>query len=87
MTVDFLDGSGDPRGGPGGVGGPSGTRGEVLNGSGEPLAVRDGSVDPLKFLEQVGGPSGRSETGQRTLGVVRDESGDLRLGPGRVEIP
>ena len=77
---DFLDGSGDPLGGPGWVVGPSlrswkggGTIGDFLDGLGDPQRAPGGAGDPREFLNE----SGRSGRG-------RGPSGDPRRGPERV---
>ena len=57
---EVRDWLGDPRGGPGRVGGPTGRSGTGLRTYGE---VRDELGDPWEGLGQVGGPSGRSGTG------------------------
>ena len=48
--------------------------------------VQDVSGDPRGGLRMVGGPLGRSGTGQRTLGEDRDGSRDLRGGLGQVRV-
>ena len=62
---EVWDGSLDPRGGPGRIGGPSSRSG---TGRGTRWEVRDSSLDPRGGSQLVGGPSGRSGTGQGTIG-------------------
>ena len=88
---EVLDGSGDPRGGLGRVGGHSwrsgicrGTIGVSGTGCGTLKDFQDGSEDPWGGPGQFWGHSGRCGTGQETL-EVRDGSGDPRGGPGWVE--
>ena len=45
--------------------------------------VLDGLGELWGGLGRVGGPSGRFETGRKTLGKVRDGSRDILGGPGR----
>ena len=85
---EVWDGSGDPREGPGRVGGPSGrsrkpsvrsstgrrTLWEVRKNLGE---VQDGSREPRGGPGRVGEPSGRSEMGWGTLWVVRGTLGEV----------
>ena len=76
---EVRDGSGDPRGGPRRVGGPSvrfgkvrWTLGEVRDESLDIGEVRDRWVDPRGGPRRVGGPSGRLGTVHWTVGEVRD---------------
>ena len=71
---EVRDGSGDPRGGPGRVEGPSGSSGTGRGTLGE---VWDGSRDPR----------GVPEMGRGTLGEVRDGSVDPQKSLGRVAGP
>ena len=68
---EIRDGSGDPRGGPVRVGGPSRRSGSDW---GTRWEVRDGSGDPRGGPGRVGGLSRRSGTGQGTLWEVLDLS-------------
>ena len=56
-------------------------------GQGTLVEVRDGSGEPPGVLRRVIGHLGSYETGQWTLGEVRNGSRDLRGGPGRVRGP
>ena len=85
------DGSGDPRGSPGRVGGSSGrsgtgwrTLGAVRDWSRDLGEVRDRWVDPQVGPGHVGGPLGRSVTSRGTLWEVEDGLGDRPWGSGRV---
>ena len=85
------DGSGDPRGSPGRVGGSSGrsgtgwrTLGAVRDWSRDLGEVRDRWVDPQVGPGHVGGPLGRSVTSRGTLWEVGDGLGHRPWGSGRV---
>ena len=72
--LDVRDGSGDPLGGAGWMGGNSG---RSMPGQGTLVEVRDESEDPRGGPERVGGTTGMSGTDQQTLREVRDGSGTL----------
>ena len=74
---EVRDGSEDPRGSPGRVGGPSGWSGTVLSTIGE---IQDGSGDLQGGPGRVNGPLGRFGTVRQTLGLVWDDLLDSREG-------
>ena len=77
---EIRDGSADPRGGPGRVGGPSG---RYETGRGTIGEIRDGSWHTLGGSGLVG----EVRDGLRTLEKVRDGSGQPWGGPGGVRRP
>ena len=79
VVRDWL---GEPKAGPGRIGGSSGWSGTDRGTFGEALDVPE---DIQRGPVRVGGTSGRSWPGRETLGEVLDRSGDPRGGPGRVE--
>ena len=53
--------------------------------SGDMGEDRERSGDSRGGPARVGGPKGRSKTGQKELGEVRNDLGDPRGGPERIE--
>ena len=85
---EVQDGSRDPPGGPGRVGGPSGKSwkeqgipGMFVTGQRTLGEVGDRWGDTRGGLGRVGGPSERSGSGRGTHGEDRDGLGDPRKGP------